>query len=175
MRTAFTASMALALASCTHVATIRSQDVAPAEPGQAFEGASYSLPMIQYDIELTRLLDSCDAHNLPKFALQATATERYVAGESFEIDPTSLSSILKTSAMGLENHEDLNTLKSFNASADDKTGDILVAVARTGIAVAGALSGVPLAGSPGLPEFLNTNAASPKPRIRLICSAQAIA
>ena len=144
MRTFALLATAALLPACTHVATMRSQDVEALSDDAAMTGASYSLPMIQFDIELTRALSRCDkTTNTPVLAIKAKSKERYLEGERFELDPSSLSSVFKTSAIGIEKYEDLDTLKSFNASADDQTGEVLVAVARTAIAIAGVTSGVP--------------------------------
>ena len=175
MRAALAAAIVLILSGCTHVATMRSQDIAAPKSNEALIGTSYSLPMIQYEIKLSRLLDFCDG-DAPEFAIHAQAVEQYVAGESFELDPTSLSSVMKTSAMGLETHDDLNTLKSFNAHADDQTGPVLATVARTGIAVAAAFSGVPAAspmsasGERSAVITALTKSDLPKPLVMLSCS-----
>lgn len=136
----------VALAGCTHVGTIQSENVRSLSEKQARTGVNYALPMIQYDVSLVRMLDKCDYATLtPEFAVSATASHRYVEGERFEVDPTSLSSMFKTTSLAIERYEDQNTLKALNAEANDKTGDALAAVARVGIAVAGMAYGLPIA------------------------------
>jgi hypothetical protein len=132
------------LGGCTHVGTIQSERVLPLPSDKARTGVSYALPMIQYDMSLVRMLDQCDPETLtPKFAVATTASHRYVEGERFEVDPTSLSSIFKTTSLSIERYEDQNTLKALNAASDDKTGDTLAAIARVGVAISGMAFGLP--------------------------------
>ncbi|MFN4357338.1 hypothetical protein [Sphingopyxis alaskensis] len=173
MRRFIPAAMILPLAACTHVATFRTQDIAPPADGEALKGASYALPMVQFDLEIARSLSSCDTAATPLFAVQATAKESYVEGERFEIDPSALSSLFKTSSLAIEKYEDLDTLKSFNAGADDRTGDILVAVARTGIAIAGATAGIPVPLDAVGESSPWKNVLERAQSIRLWCSAEA--
>jgi hypothetical protein len=173
MRKFVPAAMIVPLAACTHVATYRTQDVpAPAE-GQALKGGSYALPMVQFDVEIARSLSSCDKAATPVFAVKATAKESYVEGERFEFDPSALSSIFKTSSLAIEKYEDVDTLKSFNASADDRTGDVLVAIARTGIAIAGAAVGVPVPPAAVGESSPLKNLLEQSQSMRLWCSAEA--
>lgn len=173
MRNFIPAAMIVPLAACTHVATFRTQDIAPPAEGEALKGASYALPMVQFDLEIARSLSSCDATAAPVFAVKATAKESYVEGERFEIDPSALSSVFKTSSLAIEKYDDLDTLKSFNASADDRTGDILVAVARTGIAIAGATAGIPVPLDAVGESSPWKNVLESSQSIRLWCSAEA--
>lgn len=136
------AGLSIALTGCTHVATIYSENVKPLGDRQARTGVSYALPAIQYDVTLLRMLNNCGPDL--KFAVTAAAKHRYVEGERFEVDPTSLSSMFKTTSLSIERYEDQNTLKSLNVAADDKTGDAVAAVARVGIAIAGTAFGLPL-------------------------------
>lgn len=174
MRYSFLPAMFLA-AGCTHVGTIQSGNVAPVGKGQARTGISYSLPMIQYDVTLTRMLDACDPHTLdPTFVVKASANHRYIEGERFEVDPTSLSSMFKTTSLSIERYEDTNTLKAFNAGADDKTADALVAVARIGVAAAGMAFGLPTSAlAVGEKEWNATQLGeiSGKTRPRILCTA----
>ncbi len=144
-------ALSVALAGCTSVGTIRSEDAKPLSANQAMIGVSYALPAIQYTITTSRLLDKCDTAS-PQFAVKPEVTATYVAGERFEVDPTKLSSILKTTSLGLTTQDDNDTLKSFNAAADDKTGDVLVDAAKIGVSIAsfaasgGTVPGVVLGG-----------------------------
>jgi hypothetical protein len=127
---------ALLAGACTHVATIPSQYVGRPANGDALKGLSYSLPALSYRIEVERRLSACDTDSKPVFVTTPVANSTYVSGERFEVDPTALSSIMKTSSLKFAYHDDLDTLKSFNAAADDKSADVLKDVARVGIAVA---------------------------------------
>lgn len=131
----FALALSVAVAGCTSVGTIRSQDVRPLSANQAMIGVSYALPAIQYTITTPRMLDKCDGA-APRFTIKPEVTATYVAGERFEVDPSNLSSVLKTTSLGLTMQEDNDTLKSFNAAADDKTGDVLVDAAKIGVSIA---------------------------------------
>jgi len=126
----------VSLAGCTSIGTVRTQDVSPLIKNEALVGVSYSLPAIQYTVKTTRILSECKNDATPAFAIKPEVTSNYLSGERYEIDPTKLSSFLKTSSVGLTFYDDLDTLKGFNAAADDKTGDVIVDVARIGIAAA---------------------------------------
>jgi hypothetical protein len=127
--------LGLALGGCTSVGTIRSQDVRPLAADQAIVGVSYALPAIQYTIKSTRTLTDCKS-GVPAFTIKPTVSATYVAGERFEVDPTNLSSIMKSTSLGLTYQDDNDTLKSFNAAADDKTGDVLADAAKIGVSIA---------------------------------------
>lgn len=131
----FALALSMVLAGCTSVGTIRSQDVQPLSANQAMIGVSYALPAIQYTITTPRMLDKCDG-GTPRFTIKPEVTATYIAGERFEVDPSKLSSVFKTTSLGLTMQEDNDTLKSFNAAADDKTGDVLVDAAKIGVSIA---------------------------------------
>lgn len=143
------ALLMLCSTACTHLETRPSNELPTAVPGAAADngaqrGLSYALPMLQYDLKIVRSLEKCPEGTAPpEFAIKAEAAERYRAGERFEIDYRALSSVLKSTNFQVEFHES-GTIKSINAKASDKTGTVLVDVARIGIAAASA-AGNPLA------------------------------
>jgi hypothetical protein len=136
------------LAACTHVATEPGRKFTA--PSEALGGASYSLPMLQYDLSVTRTLVACPAAKMfddlayvdptLTFQIEAAAKGRYTKGESYAIDYRQLSSWTKISSFSLETHPN-GTLKAFNASADDQSGDILKDVTKTAILVSSLASG----------------------------------
>ncbi len=79
-----------------------------------------------------------------KIAQNAEAKLRYTAGETYVIDPAALAARSKTSSVELEFYEDTRTLKSINASADDKTGDIIQSGVSTLLSLASIATGVPV-------------------------------
>lgn len=111
----------------------------------ALIGVPYSLPMAQYDVTITRQLKRCEVNGLPSvaFDLKASATPGYIAGETFIIDYRTLSKASKTASLTLETYDDTGTLKSINASATDKSGEIAVAGLQTIFSIASIASEIP--------------------------------
>lgn len=141
---------ALALGACTSLST--TADVRTTNPSRAVAGIPYSLPMAQFDIEVTRSIAQCFAPlpdgkpdlNRPdvKFAIEVTATPRMVIGETYLIDPTELSGPTKTSSLTVTTHES-GTLQSINASVEDRSAAIIGSVARVAIGGIGLAAGIP--------------------------------
>ena len=147
------------LAGCTHIES-RPGD-RHARTANALRGAEYSLPMVQYEVKLTRTLVDCPAsdaiiigggsagkttvevgaHALA-IKIDASATRRYVAGETFQVDPRTLRSAFKTSSFGLKTYPS-GTLQSINVGTEDHTADVVKAVVKTGLAVATLVSPTP--------------------------------
>ena len=96
--------------------------------------------MLQFDLKITRALTSCPDNGPPVFSVKVEAQERYVAGERFEVDYQAMSSPFKTTGFDISYHES-GTIRTINARAQDQTGTVLVNVARTGLAIAGAVTG----------------------------------
>ena len=164
IRAAAAAILATAGTACTHLETRPSAEVTSIDPGQsatqgAQTGLSYALPMVQYDLKITRALEECPTAERPwpRFTAKVEATQRYVAGERFEVDYQALSSIMKSTTFNVAYHES-GTLKSINSTAKDKTGDVLSDVARIGLAVGSiAMPGV------GAPSIYKSTVASRDP------------
>ncbi len=120
---------------------------------QALPGVSYSLPMLQYDLSVTRTLVGCPTQlTFGKetatdaglgFKIEATGVGDYVPGEVYLIDYEQLSSWFKTSTFALERHPN-GTLKSLNAAATDQTGEVVKDVVKTGILVSAIGAGGPI-------------------------------
>ena len=94
-----------------------------------YPGVLYSLPMLQYEIVTTRQIRDCDP-TLKESGLNIVGkvdiTAQYVADPyaTFQLDYTELSKPTSTSDLTIELTED-SRLKSINASADDKSAEIL--------------------------------------------------
>jgi hypothetical protein len=143
---------ALALAGCTSLST--NSEVRTAVTTHALTGVPYALPMLQLKLDATRALAGCpqavtfthdgDSVTLVEptlaFSLKVVPTASQVPGERYAVDYEALSSFLKTTSFGMENHAS-GTLKAINVSADDQSGAVLADVVGIGLSVAGILSG----------------------------------
>jgi hypothetical protein len=139
------AAVGILLPGCTTYLSTSPGLRASAERKDALKGVPYSLPMLQYEIALTRTLSSCPndaAKTELVYSVKADATARYVGGESYEVDYATLSSPLKSSSFAMEFHDRTGTLKSINASATDHTADIIKDVVKTGLSIASVGAGV---------------------------------
>jgi hypothetical protein len=134
----------LALGACT-----TSLETRPAydrsQLHQALPGVEYSLPMLQYQTDLSYRIDKCptvptDAMTL---AVKAVAASGYVAGESYTIDYAALSSPLKTTDFSIQTRQGTNILQSINASAEDKTADVIKSAVELGLDVVSLVAPVP--------------------------------
>lgn len=147
LRRLISAVAVLALASCTSLSSFSDQQ--PGSKTKALKGVRYSLPLRQYDVEITRALEKCEAqdgktkaHDV-KLSMSAAITPRDVAGESFLLDYTALSGWTKTTSVAIETY-DTGVLKSINASADDKSAEIISSTVKAGFGLAGIAGGFPL-------------------------------
>lgn len=137
--------------ACTSVKTL--PDVHRSSRHQALAGIPYSLPMRQYGLQVTRTLVQCDdpsAERLTeqqpiKFSTKVAADPQLVAGERYVVNYAALASWVKTSDFAIETHPS-GTLKTVNASADDKSDQVIKAVVKTGMTLASMGMGVPLGG-----------------------------
>lgn len=160
---------ALFCASCTTSLGLTS-DIRTDSKRDAVAGVSYSLPMLQYDLTITRTLAQCegkaivyDAKGKPKikadgsiqlkdvdeiaFSVSATAKEAYVPGETYLVDHTSLGAPTKISSVAMEFHEN-GTLKSVNLAAEDKTQEVVKNTVSTLVGVASIAAGLPIGAAP---------------------------
>lgn len=146
-------SAAILLAGCaTHLSTSPDRDVTA--PGLAVAGTPYSLPMLQYDITLTRSLTACptltefQAGGAPLatgsvgLAVKAEVKPHYIPGESYTVDFSTLASPFRTSAFAIETYES-GTLKSINVSGEDKTDEVIKDSVKLGLAVVSLAGGNP--------------------------------
>jgi len=155
MRSTYTAVLALlcvAVSGCT-TSLSTSREVRSAHADDAVRGIPYTLPILQYEIKVTRVLSQCvekvgdgkAAKSVPsvKFAVKAEATPVYVPGETFSIDYEKLGGISKTTSLTIENHE-AGTLKSINATVEDRSAEIIAATVKTAVGIASIASGIPI-------------------------------
>lgn len=142
---AATLAAALALGACTSLETRPTYAVS--SPERAFKGHSYALPMLQYEVVVGYKLVSCpgskDAQGKPTslaFKVETVAASDHVAGERYTIDYSALSSIFKVTDFSIEEYQRTGTLKAMNASAEDKTGDVIKSAVELGISGASLLA-----------------------------------
>ena len=146
-----TAAAAVALSGCTTtLSTTRNRNTAG--PSQAVTGFPYSLPAARFDIKVTRTLERCFAvaadgslTSTPDvaFSIEVEATPRMIAGEQFQIDYRALSDWTKVSGIVIESHPVSGTLRTFNASVEDRTAQIIGSGVRSIVGVARIASGLP--------------------------------
>ncbi|MCG2841207.1 hypothetical protein L6Q21_09470 [Sandaracinobacter sp. RS1-74] len=133
------------LAGCTSLST--TADRSTGATNKALVGVPYSLPMLQYDIKITRTLAQCvdPTTKIPalKFTMTAEATPHYVAGETFVIDYRRLAGFTKITSFAIEYQESSNILKSINATAEDRTAEIIGNTVKTAVGIASLAAGVP--------------------------------
>ncbi|WP_157783581.1 hypothetical protein, partial [Rhizorhabdus wittichii] len=149
--------LALATSGCTHLA-VEPDRLVTKSTSHALPGATYSLPMLQYDLTVTRTLSACpDLFKINGRAgsaaneywsddlsidLAATAVPNQISGERYRINYSKLDSWMKTTSFTIEYQPgggDL--LKSVNVAVDDRTGEVAGNVVKAGIAIAGVASG----------------------------------
>jgi hypothetical protein len=138
----------IALAGCaTSLST--GPDTLRTASNQALPGISYALPMLQYEVKVSYKLQRCpgdyDGNQNLSVKVETSATSAYVPGERYLIDYRALSSSLKTTDFTIETYADTGALKGINASAEDKTGDVIKSVTETAISGASILAGSPFA------------------------------
>ncbi len=147
---AVTMCVLLGTAGCTSLST--TGDVRTAARDHATVGVPYSLPLLQYEIKLTRTLAQCTesmgvgaaATQVPslKFTVKAEATPTFVPGERFTLDYRKLAGFTKISSLAVETFPG-GTLKSINASAEDRSAEMISGLAKSAIGVAKLALGVP--------------------------------
>ena len=129
-------------------------------------GATYSLPMLTYEMKIARALAACPApvtfklasgeeYKAPddgvwsgdfdvRVAVQAVAGS--APGERFRYDPGKLKAISKTTAFKMTYHPGGDRLAGINATLDDQSGAILGDFAKVGLAVASVALGPAMGG-----------------------------
>lgn len=149
--------MAMAVSACTTQLDTRVDGYRTAKADEFVKGLPYSLPMLQFDLQFTWTLSSCEKTGtidtgeptpvtIPGVGLTLMIAEgkRYVPGERYTVDHESLTSRTKTTSFSFETYPN-GILKSINAAADDKTDEALSAAVKLALVVYGASQGaVPL-------------------------------
>jgi len=118
------AGSAISIAGCSTDLSVQKFDTASVTP---VTGWTYSLPFVQYDLAITRTLTKCKADS---FVLtpSAVAVQTYYVRDpeqTFTIDHTSLSSVMKTSSLKATWHGN-QMLKTIGVEAQDHTGAVVV-------------------------------------------------
>jgi len=158
----------LALSACVGALHTTPDSVRTAALDQALEGATYSLPRLEYDVTVVRYLSSCpgkDDEGKPTqldFSLEAKAAATYQRGETYRVDFSKIGGIARTGKFSIETHEN-GTLKAIGASAEDQTGQIIQDLTKTALSVWSAAGAVPAAGREpasiaGEPQFVDCKA-----------------
>ncbi|MEP2378887.1 hypothetical protein, partial [Parasphingorhabdus sp.] len=111
-------------------------------------GDAYSLPVLQYEMTINRTLTQCEqgagankTDNV-KFSVKVDAKSNFLQGETYRVDTRRLSAPTKITTLTLEHFENGN-LKSINASAQDKTGEIVGNTVKIGLGLVALAAGVP--------------------------------
>lgn len=108
--------------------------------------------MAQFDITVSYAITQCFEPNLDgtptsnpdvRFAIEVEAKPRSVIGETFSIDPEALAAPTKITALTVQTFE-TGTLRSVNASAEDRTGPIVASIVRAAIGGVGIATGIPV-------------------------------
>ncbi|MFS2110626.1 hypothetical protein ACCC88_13110 [Sphingomonas sp. Sphisp140] len=148
------AAVALALAGCTHLSVVPDRSVSR-DPAMALSGAPYALPMLQYEVAVTRTLTACPEpvsidgdpadgrywRGAVAVELSATATPTQIAGERYLIDYSKLDGALKTTNFAIEYQPGTEILKGINVSVEDHSGEVAGNVVKTGLAVVAIATG----------------------------------
>lgn len=133
-------SLTATLAGCTtSLSTRPSYDTSSSDT--ALGQYEYRLPMLQYAITAGYKVSSCpggtDTLGNPtklNVKVETVAASDYVTGEAYSIDYRGLSNIFKITDFSIEEWEGTGTIKGINASAEDRTGDIVKSAVELGIA-----------------------------------------
>lgn len=124
-------------AGCTSVDVTR---VDPANP-RTRVGLPYPLPMTQYRLQLVRQVVGCGSDI--KLSASTKVEEARNAPDplqQFVIDPASLGSLTKTSEIKAEYHPN-GLVKAINATAEDKTAEIIGTIGGIGVKIASLAAG----------------------------------
>lgn len=150
----------IALAGCTSLSVIPDRAISSGSK-TALSGMTYALPMLQYEVEATRLLASCpepvkiegDTSGREIWSgriaveLDAKAKPSQIAGERYAIDYSKLDGWLKTTSFAIEYQPGTDILKGINVSVADQSGELVGGVVKTGLTIAAVASGPAGAGA----------------------------
>lgn len=152
---------ALALSACkTTIQSIPDTAYTPKD-GSAIVGGTYALPMLTFDITVTRTLSGCGSlvalppviatdkegkpldiqFGGPTFAVAGTAKPQMIAGQRYRYNPARLTAMSKTTNFKMTYHKDGDLLKGINSTVDDQTGEIIGNVVKVGLAAASVIAG----------------------------------
>ncbi|MFM9977861.1 MAG: hypothetical protein ACKVOP_07445 [Sphingomonadaceae bacterium] len=153
-KTAAVGVTAFAINGCTHLSVVPDRSVS-GDPAMALSGTPYALPMLQYDVAVTRTLTACPEQvkisgdtadgqfwrAAVAVELSATATAKQIEGERYLINYSKLDGALKTTNFAIEYQPGTEILKGINVSVEDHSGEVVGNVVKTGLAVAAVVSG----------------------------------
>jgi hypothetical protein len=146
--------IAMGVSACTTQLDTRVDGYRTAKADEFVKGLPYSLPMLQFDLQFTWTLSSCEKTGtivdigqstpitIPGVGLTLAITEKkgYVPGERYTVDYEALTARTKTTSFAFETYPN-GILKSINAAADDKTDEVLSAAVKLALVVYGASQG----------------------------------
>ncbi len=105
-------------------------------------GGVYHLPVLSYEIDVTRVLKSCPKDSNPEFDITVKVQPSVIAGEAIAVDYQKLTNWLKTSDFVLENYPS-GILKSINVGVQDQSKPFVTEAAKAAASVAKMTVGVP--------------------------------
>ena len=116
----------------------------------AYAGAVHYLPMVQFNLTVTRTLAQCSSpvagggkpQSNIRFEYKVRAEPSYIPGERFVLDYESISSWTKTGDLTLETYDN-GVLKSLNSTVADESAAIAGNLVATGVGIAKLVTGVP--------------------------------
>jgi hypothetical protein len=146
--------IAMVVSACTTQLDTRVDGYKTTTANEFVTGLPYSLPMLQFGLQFTWTLSSCEKTGtivdvgeptpitIPGVGLTLAITEKkgYVPGERYTVDYEALTARTKTTSFAFETYPN-GILKSINASADDKTDEALSAAVKLALVVYGASQG----------------------------------
>lgn len=109
--------------------------------GKSQTGLPYPLNMTQFAFTIEYELVSCGKD--PNVSVAVSAGDAQTAADptkNYIIDPNSLASPVKVSSVKLAYHPN-GSVKSLNATAEDKTADLIVSIGKTAVSVAKIVGG----------------------------------
>jgi len=128
---------AILLASCAslEVDNIALRDGNALVPGPQ-TGLKYSLPMTQFEIDLSRRVVACkDKAGKKKMVLSNQAKVKPLSKDDpqrlYVIDPRSLKTWFNKAAFSVEYHSGSRQLKTINASVEDQSGPVILTAVKT--------------------------------------------
>lgn len=143
MKTAGVVLMILCLTSCT--SSLRtSRDLEPTA-GKIYRGLPYSLPRVNFVLDVERELVSCDNGTSvvkTKVSLQEIMTKDSSA--VYYLDYEKMKSAAKTVDFNMLTHSETGGIKQISVGVTDHSKDIVVGVVKAGVAVAALATGNPV-------------------------------
>ncbi len=134
-------------------------DVEPYDPKtSARTDIVYALPMRQYEITVTRQIESCIGKDSGEQISIATSVDLKPGlvedpDFTFAVDPTSLSNWVNTASFKVEFHPGTRFLKTVNASAKDEAGPALASLIKGAAGLIGIATGTAASAEEGPPKL----------------------